>query len=180
MANNPIDALSGVGKGGASSGGYAAQALVEAQDPVAQAQTRSADPRQDIRSDKIELSAQALIAAAQAGLKDAFGKDLPQDRPADMQSYNPVNLNIQFNFNKELGILEATVIDAKTHKILRQVPPQDVLELQSRIHQYAKSRAERAQSGDPTVRTEAAGKAPGEEDAPGDQATDQASGEQAA
>ena len=180
MANNPIDALSGVGKGGASSGGYAARALTDPQDASVQAQSKAADPVQAGRADRIELSAQAIIAAAQSGQKDAFGKDLPQARPADMQSFNPINLNIQFNFNKELGILEATVIDSKTHKILRQVPPQDVLELQSRIHQYAKSRAQRAQSGDPSVRTEASGKSPGEEQGPGDPAADQASGEQAA
>ena len=85
-----------------------------------------------------EATARALKAQEQA--RNSGGASSPE--PSPIEALAP---NISFNYNKEVGILQAAVVDPTTHKVIRQIPPDEVLKMGVRFRNIVKEQADAAQ-----------------------------------
>ncbi len=123
---NPVDAVSGMVNGGRAltappSGGSDAPAAVPpSREPAA------------VPVDTVEISTAAVQAARSKQV------DLPQ-RPAARGEAAPVpqkprtDSEVNFNFNKDLGLMTKQVVNSQTGKVEKEIPPEELVKLRARI-----------------------------------------------
>ena len=83
--------------------------------------------------DTVDISTAAQAAASTQALKvqnqaNKVAAEAPQAPSA--QGFAP---SISFNYNKDMGVLQAAVVDPVTHKVIRQIPPDEVLKMGARF-----------------------------------------------
>ena len=135
-------------------------------------QGRSPAPAPEIAHDSVDISAAAQAAAeasaralkVQAQTKESAGQAAAAAKDSEVQSLAP---NISFNYNKEVGILQAAVVDPTTHKVIRQIPPDEVLRMGLRFRNLVKQNLEAAHkvSGQAPAGFESGGEGDGGEQA---------------
>lgn len=114
-------------------------------------------PAPEAPRDTVDISAAAQVAAeasAQALKAQQAPKKGPEPAPQPEASASKgLAPNISFNYNKEVGILQAAVVDPVTHKVIRQIPPDEVLKMGLRFRNFVRERFEAAEkvSDAPTV-----------------------------
>lgn len=58
------------------------------------------------------------------------------------------NRAIQYNFDRDLGILQATIVDPATKEVIREVPPEERLRLAQRFRELVLSRLQERREAD--------------------------------
>ena len=135
---NPVDAVSV-----ALNGGRAPVALPKAgsEQPVAAPLAR--DPSRPV--DTVEISKAARFRAAKL-LQRQVDQDKPvlqgegADRPASPGQ------DINFSFNRDLGMLTKQIVNSKTGEVEKQIPPEELVKLRARIHEFLKSTGKSGQA----------------------------------
>ena len=137
--DNPVEGIAKVqpeGSGSAPAAGSAPSPVRPASGPAPEAPRDTVDFSASAQA-AAEASARVL-QARQASRGD--GASSPE-KPL-LEGLSP---NISFNYNKEVGILQAAVVDPVTHKVIRQIPPDEVLKMGLRFRNFVKERLDAAQ-----------------------------------
>ncbi len=117
-------------------------------------------------SDTVTISA---VAQRIAGMPDEGGGDasgssntLPRrdavasDAPAEpLEARGVASRAIQFNFNQDLGILQARIVNRATEELIREIPPEARMKLAERIQEFVLSRQRISEGPGPVEETEA-------------------------
>ena len=84
------------------------------------------------RMDSIEISSAGQAALQQAVQAQASApKTAVEKAPGDLQ----------IRYNQDLGVLQAKVIDPMTHRVLREIPPDDVLRMATHVRNFFRERS---------------------------------------
>lgn len=119
--DNPVEGIVKVqpeGNGSApvarATGGQGRAAAAEAPDPA---------------RDSVNISAAAQAAAEASAKAHKVQNDVRKPDTPQASSSPGLAPSISFNYNKDMGILQAAVVDPVTHKVIRQIPPDEVLKM---------------------------------------------------
>ena len=126
---NPVDAVTNAVSGG--------QALTPPPAGVGNAPPPVQPNREPVtpRTDTVEISTAAFQASRASGTRKVelpqrpTAKDESVQVPQKPQSDSEVN----FSFNKDLGLMTKQVVNSQTGKVEREIPPQELLDLRARI-----------------------------------------------
>jgi hypothetical protein len=117
-------------------------------------------------SDTVTISAgaQRIAGMPDEGGGDASGSsDTPSRRDTGASDAHAEPLEapgvpsraIQFNFNRDLGILQARIVNRATEEVIREIPPEARMKLAERIQEFILSRQRVSEGSDPVEETEA-------------------------
>ena len=97
------------------------------------------------RQDRVEIS-----IAAQAALQQAVQQQI--SAPKAEASAKPQG-DLQIRFNRDLGVLQAKVVDPMTRQVILEIPPDDVLRMATHIRTFFRERGRRVASSAGSSRT---------------------------
>ncbi len=134
MKENPVEQVLATGAGSgapgglrpATSDGSSAKSSAVSSVVRASAGTAPAPPRRD----SVEIS----TAARSAVLEVIKAQAAPSKEDGEAKQDGSVSIN----FNKDLGILQAKIVDPVTHQVIREIPPDEILKMASRIRTFFK------------------------------------------
>ena len=136
MKDNPVDQVVAAGGGGGAPPSLRPPVATEGEP------TPAKQPAAPPRLDKVEISAAGQAAAVEAvrihGVAPAAVQAPSKAPPAEAPREDG---SVSINFNKDLGILQAKIVDPVTHEVIREIPPDDVLKMAARIRTFFKERA---------------------------------------
>ena len=79
---------------------------------------------------KVETPLESAVAATVAEAKDAKNPDDLKQAVSKLNDYvQNMQRDLQFNIDKESGIMVVKVIDTKSEKVIRQIPTEETLKL---------------------------------------------------
>lgn len=78
---------------------------------------------------------------SKASIKDPLSNQAGKEQPTDLlasilkdDNFSSINFNLSFHIHKETNQLVAKVLDPQTNKVIREIPPEEMLKLAENLN----------------------------------------------
>ncbi|WP_288322236.1 flagellar protein FlaG [uncultured Selenomonas sp.] len=120
----------------------AAVAVSSMQDGQSAPQTAGSDPAQEsVVPASSNTNSVQYDAAQKANEKSAHHEKLSEDQTAYItkklnEIMRSINVNLEFQYHKEVNVMSVRMLDKKTGEVLREVPPEAMVEHMIKVHDW--------------------------------------------